>query len=384
MPTVLTRFLILLVALVLLAGCGQGNKTETGQIDAWPDPVMDFTMTDQTGKTVTKQDLLGRPWVACFIFTRCPLSCPVLSGEMDKLSREFKDSDIRFISFTVDPEHDTPEVLAKYAKKANANPEQWKFLTNPDKSQLYTLVHKNFKVALAEHDDPKIQPEFRIIHSNWLMYVDENARVRGKFDGLKPKDLQNLRSFLGDVRRFRNTPPVIRHFPIVNASLNGLACVLLLIGWVQIRMRKAQAHKRTMIAAFGVSIVFLGCYLTYHAYAGSKPYDRGTVPAESTAGISLGAAQPDSNAEAERAAEIRTAGIRRTVYFSVLISHIVLAAAVPVLAILTILQGLRAEKTGNWPLHRRYAWITFPIWLYVSVTGVLIYFMLYRPELVGM
>ena len=360
--TLLARPLIcslLLLSAVLCAGCGV-DRTETGQVNLWGDaPVADFTMKDQTGKTVTRQDLLGRPWVACFIFTRCGLSCPRLSGEIDKLTEEFKGSDIRFVSFSVDPEYDTPAVLAKYAKKAEADPNQWKFLTSPDKGQLYELVHKSFKVPLAEHDDPNVPPEFKIIHSNLLLYVDEQGRVRGKYDGLKDNDLAEL-------RRFLKTPPMVRHFPLVNASLNGLSCGLLVAGWVLIRMRKARLHKWTMLAAFAVSIVFLGCYLTYHYHAGSKKFDRAEV------------------SESAPPEEVRAATIKKTVYYSLLITHVVLAAAVPVLAIVTIVQGLRAERTGNWPLHRRFAWVTFPIWLYVSVTGVVIYLMLYRPEMVGM
>jgi uncharacterized membrane protein YozB (DUF420 family) len=137
-------------------------------------------------------------------------------------------------------------------------------------------------------------------------------------------------------------PDWVLWLPAVNASLNGLATVLLVLGYLLILLNRPVAHKWVMLAAFGVSVVFLGCYLVYHGYAGSKPFT-GT-------------------------------GLMRPVYFTVLISHIILAAAVPVLAGLTIYRGL----TGQWEKHRGIARVTFPIWLYVSVTGVMIYVMLYH------
>lgn len=137
-------------------------------------------------------------------------------------------------------------------------------------------------------------------------------------------------------------PTWVEWLPTVNASLNGLATVLLIAGYVLIRRKQAEAHKRVMLSAFGVSVVFLVCYLVYHAYAGSKSF-QGT-------------------------------GFIRPVYFIILISHIVLAAAVPVLAAMTIYRGLKSQ----WDRHRKIARVTFPIWLYVSVTGVMIYGMLYH------
>ncbi len=137
-------------------------------------------------------------------------------------------------------------------------------------------------------------------------------------------------------------PTWVSELPFVNASLNGLATVLLVVGYVLIRQQRKEAHKYVMLSAFGVSVVFLVCYLVYHAYAGSKPFT-GT-------------------------------GAIRGVYFTILISHIILAAAVPVLAAITIYRGLK----GHWEKHKRIARVTFPIWLYVSVTGVMIYWMLYH------
>ena len=134
----------------------------------------------------------------------------------------------------------------------------------------------------------------------------------------------------------------VHDLPAVNATLNGTAAVLLTTGYVLIRLKKIQPHKRVMIAAFCVSIAFLICYLVYHAQVGSVHYP-GT-------------------------------GALRAVYFTILISHTSLALTVPVLAIITLRRGLKRRDKK----HRAIARWTLPIWLYVSVTGVVVYLMLYK------
>lgn len=134
----------------------------------------------------------------------------------------------------------------------------------------------------------------------------------------------------------------VSDLPAVNASLNALATVLLLTGYVLIKQRREQAHKRTMLTAFGVSVVFLVCYLVYHRYAGH---------------VKFGGPSPV-----------------REFYYALLISHILLAVTVPFLAVATIYLGLKDRRVA----HRRLAHWTFPIWLYVSITGVVIYVMLYH------
>jgi putative membrane protein len=135
---------------------------------------------------------------------------------------------------------------------------------------------------------------------------------------------------------------VIEYLPTVNASLNATATVLLIIGYTLIKQRRETAHKWVMLTAFGVSMLFLACYLVYHGKVGH---------------VKFSGPQPVA-----------------TVYRTILFSHIVLAAAVPVLAGRTLYLGLRDRRE----LHRRWAKWTFPIWLYVSITGVVIYFMLYH------
>jgi protein SCO1/2/putative membrane protein len=124
--------------------------------------------------------------------------------------------------------------------------------------------------------------------------------------------------------------------------LNATSAVLLAIGYVLIRSGRRDAHKKTMLAAFSVSVVFLICYLIYHAQVGSVKY-RGT-------------------------------GTIRTIYLTILLTHTILAASVPVLAIITLRRALK----GNFPHHRKIARWTLPIWMYVNVTGVVVYLMLYQ------
>jgi len=135
---------------------------------------------------------------------------------------------------------------------------------------------------------------------------------------------------------------MISTLPTVNAFLNATAALLLVWGYLLIRRKRIDQHRRVMISAFITSCLFLVCYLVYHAQVGSKRFP-GT-------------------------------GAIRTVYLGILATHTVLAAAVPVLAIVTLRRGLAAR----YDRHRRIARWTLPVWLYVSVTGVIVYLMLYH------
>ena len=135
----------------------------------------------------------------------------------------------------------------------------------------------------------------------------------------------------------------VHYLPAVNATLNAISGVLLLIGYALIRARRIDLHRRFMIAAFAASSLFLVCYVVYHAQVGSVRFTR--------------------------------QGFVRPVYFTILITHVTLAAVVLPLAIVTLSRGLAAK----YAVHRKVARWTFPIWLYVSVTGVLVYVLLYQP-----
>ena len=130
--------------------------------------------------------------------------------------------------------------------------------------------------------------------------------------------------------------------PAVNATLNAVSGVFLLVGYILIRRRQINAHRNAMLGAFVSSTLFLISYLVYHAHAGSRPFTG--------------------------------QGALRYVYFAILISHVTLAAVILPMAIATLSRGLR----GRYSDHKRIAKWTFPTWMYVSVTGVIVYVMLYQ------
>ncbi len=132
----------------------------------------------------------------------------------------------------------------------------------------------------------------------------------------------------------------VRDLPTLNAILNATAAVLLIVGYRFIRAGRRKAHQRTMLAAFGVSILFLISYVIYHANVGSVRYE----------------------------------GPARPFYLVILVSHVILAALVPFLASITLFRAVRRRFDA----HRKIARVTLPIWLYVSVTGVIVYWMLYQ------
>ena len=135
----------------------------------------------------------------------------------------------------------------------------------------------------------------------------------------------------------------IHDLPAINASLNALSTVLLASGYALVRTRRIAQHRACMLAALTTSALFLVCYIVYHAQVGSVRFAR--------------------------------QGVVRPIYFTILITHVTLAASVLPLALITATRGLK----GRFPQHVRIARWTFPIWLYVSVTGVLVYVLLYQP-----
>ena len=404
------------------------NTEETEEVSVegpiWPkEGIEDFSLTERSGKTITKKDLLGKPWVACFVFTRCAGPCPRVSGQFYQLQKDLKDLDFRLVTITVDPKHDTPEVLSQYAELMGADPEKWLFLTG-DQQEIFHLIEKSFLMPVEENVGPARKPGFEVIHTTNVMLVGPDGRVLQKFNAVNDAEMAELRR---EVRKLVKeeakdkadsekkadastkeepkpaakppakagmislstlllpllltqsetesapaapTEPVevetetietvteestagqapdwVMQLPTINAALNGLATILLMVGYGFIRKGEREKHKKTMLTAFGTSVLFLVFYLIYHFALQSYTGD------------------------ASR--KFQGEGLIRPVYYFILITHVVLAAAVPVLAWMTIRRGLKQQ----WEAHRRIAKITFPIWLYVSITGVVIYFMLYH------
>jgi protein SCO1 len=150
-------------------------------------PVPEFSLTERSGKTVTRQDLAGRVWIADFIFTNCGGTCPLMSEEMRKL-QDALPPETRLVSFTVDPARDTAEVLARYAQKFGADEDRWWFLTG-DKQTLYDLSIKGFKLALDETGGTPTEP---ITHSTRFVLVDRSGMIRGYYGGTEDEELKRL------------------------------------------------------------------------------------------------------------------------------------------------------------------------------------------------
>lgn len=160
------------------------NKDETDQ-EKVVASVPEFTLTNQQREEVSLSDLSGKVWVADFIFTNCPTICPIMTKEMATLQSEFSSQDVRFVSFTVDPERDTSEVLASYAKQYGADEKTWHFLTG-EKEQIYQLANDGFKLAAAQHEG--VFP-----HSRKFVLVSPDGFIYGYYDSHSQVALTKLR-----------------------------------------------------------------------------------------------------------------------------------------------------------------------------------------------
>jgi protein SCO1/2 len=144
-----------------------------------------FALTERSGRNITNADLAGKIWVADFIFTTCPGPCPLVTANMAKVQAAVaQDPRVQLVTFTVDPQNDTPAVLAAYADKFGASPSRWWFLTGPEKP-LYSLIQNGFYQAVQDNHGQALLPgEFVVTHSTKMALVDAEGTVRGFYDGL--------------------------------------------------------------------------------------------------------------------------------------------------------------------------------------------------------
>lgn len=162
--------------------------------------VPDFALTEASGRTVTRQDLAGRPWVADLVFTNCGGICPLMSASMARLVQNSSDlSDARFVSISVDPERDTPETLTAYAERFKADRERWFFLTG-DKEAVRNLAVGGLKLPVADGDPS--QGEDEILHSQRFVLIDAQSQVRGTYDVRDQEAMFRLR---GDLERLASS-----------------------------------------------------------------------------------------------------------------------------------------------------------------------------------
>ncbi len=150
-----------------------------------PAPVPDFTLINQLGQPLGLEELIGKIWVADFIFTHCPTICPMMTQEMARLQSEFVDKPIYFVSFSVDAERDSPEVLSRYAAQYGADARRWYFLTG-ERERIYELAKKGFKLAAGHRGS-------EILHSTRFVLVGRDGNIYGRYDSRSKPALSRLR-----------------------------------------------------------------------------------------------------------------------------------------------------------------------------------------------
>jgi uncharacterized membrane protein YozB (DUF420 family)/cytochrome oxidase Cu insertion factor (SCO1/SenC/PrrC family) len=328
---------------VTLAACAVAALLGLWMRRAARDRAPDFSLVDAGGRPVTRRDLLGEVWVADFVFTRCQLTCPAMTSAMAALAERVPGA--RYVSFTVDPAYDTPEHLARWTSTMGVAREGWLWLSGASEEEMRRIA-RGFLLPAGRAPEGDADPRMSILHSEKFVIVDRHGRIRGWYsavDGLSlRRDEAAMARLEEDLRRLlgeRKLP--IRKLPALNAGFNAASTVLLVAGFAFVRARRVGAHRACMLGAFLASALFLAGYLTAHYYLGSTPYPRRDWT--------------------------------RPLYFAILGSHSLLAAFILPLAGITLYRAFR----GDFGRHRAIARWTLPLWLYVSVTGVAIYFMLY-------
>jgi cytochrome oxidase Cu insertion factor (SCO1/SenC/PrrC family) len=177
------------IGLFVISGCTPAPKPQRA--------LPEFSLTAVTVDGTSPFDLRtlrGRAWIASFVYTRCAGPCPMLTANMAGLQKKLPKS-IGLLSFTVDPDHDSPEVLTLYARQFNADPQRWFFLTG-DKPELIKLVRDGFLLPVVEN--AAALPGERIAHSTKFVLIDSDARVRGWYDG---DDAASLAKLSADAKR---------------------------------------------------------------------------------------------------------------------------------------------------------------------------------------
>jgi len=146
-----------------------------------------FQLTNQQGQPFGSAQLNGKIWIADFVFTSCPGPCPMISSRMSELQKPLEKSDVHLVTFTVDPETDTPEVLRGYAERLHAREGRWDFLTG-DKTAIYNLTRDGFKLAVAEG----VGDGGQLVHSARAVLVDRRGTIRGYYDITAPDGVTTL------------------------------------------------------------------------------------------------------------------------------------------------------------------------------------------------
>jgi protein SCO1/2 len=171
---IVTLLLLLWLRHIEVAALRQRTVSSYGTVPA-------FELLNQNGQPFGSAQLAGKVWIADFIYTTCPGPCPMISSRMSELQKPLAKSDVHLVSFSVDPEKDTPQVLRGYAEKLQADHARWDFLTGP-KSAIYKLSHDGFKLAVSDGGYERGIP----VHSTRMVLVDRHGQIRGYYDATEP------------------------------------------------------------------------------------------------------------------------------------------------------------------------------------------------------
>lgn len=178
--------LLLLLGALSLTGCHRGKALpDLGAVPA-------FAMTDQAGKPFTNESLRGKVWAAAFVFTRCPMACPKVTRAMRgvQLDAAKRGVQLELVSFSIDPDNDTPEVLRKYAARYEADLATWTFVTG-DAKGVKDTAERGFRIAAEGNADPS-KPDFGINHGTQLVLVDRDQKIRGYYSSGEAEALGRL------------------------------------------------------------------------------------------------------------------------------------------------------------------------------------------------
>ena len=183
------RFYVSLLFLLLFPGaallCAKTDLPVYGHVP-------DFSFTEKSGKPFGLSDLKGRVWIADFIFTRCQGMCPLLTGRMSILQTKLDHPDIKLVSFSVDPEYDTPGVLSDYASRYQAQKGKWFFLTG-DKTTLWNFITEGFSLGVGEATAEDLaQGAEPVMHTSRFVLIDPNGNIRGYYDTSEPANVEQL------------------------------------------------------------------------------------------------------------------------------------------------------------------------------------------------
>ena len=330
--------------------------------------VPDFQFEDSRGGMLSKKDLLGAPWIAVPFFLRCTGPCPSITRDIRaRLHDEFEGTPIRIVSFSIDPEIDTPGELREYADSIGADADRWLFVRSKTELEMHSFIRAGLLVPL-QRDVESEDPGEAITHGTRMPVIDKDGKIAGLYelsdpalgenglplevsepmlDGRYGLIIARARSLAGlDYSWPLASASGGSRIPLLNAILNGTALLFLILGIVSIKRGAKKAHEILMKLAFVASAAFLGFYLYYHLKV--QPIQGGATPYNGTGAIKTG-------------------------YLVMLLTHIVLA----VVNLPMVLRTFWLAHKEDWERHKRMAKWTFPIWAYVSLTGVLVYLMLY-------